>query len=62
MKTKSIKLNIMFNAFRTGMSMIFPVISFSYSSRILSPTGLGQVQFSQSIISYFILIAMLGRE
>ena len=60
MKTKSIKLNIMFNAFRTGMSMIFPVISFSYSSRILSPTGLGQVQFSQSIISYFILIAMLG--
>lgn len=60
MKPKSIKLNIMFNAFRTGMSMVFPLISFSYSSRILSPDGLGEVQFSQSIIAYFILIAMLG--
>lgn len=42
------------------MNLAFPIITFPYASRILMPEGIGQVNFANSIVQYFILIAGLG--
>lgn len=42
------------------MSLVMPVITFPYASRILMPEGIGKVNFSHSIVSYFSMIAGLG--
>lgn len=57
---KSIKKNILINFFRTFLTLAFPLITFPYASRILLPEGLGRVNFAQSIVSYFSVIASLG--
>lgn len=57
---KSLKKNALFNVLKTCMGIIFPLITFPYSSRILLPEGLGKVNFANSIISYFAMIASLG--
>ena len=59
-KLKSIKLNMFLNYIRTMLSLLFPLITFPYASRILMPEGLGKVNFARSIIQYFALLAMLG--
>ncbi|AEE17067.1 flippase [Treponema brennaborense] len=56
----SIKRNAFLNMVRTLLSIIFPLITFPYATRILQPEGIGKVQFSASIISYFVMIAGLG--
>ena len=60
MKEKSIKLNAVLNVIKQCMNLLFPLISFPYSSRILNPEGIGKVNFAQSIIAYFSLFAGLG--
>lgn len=60
MKNTSLKLNVVLNGMRILMQMIFPLISFPYASRTLLPSGIGAVNFSNSIIAYFVLIASLG--
>ena len=60
MKQKSLKLNAALNVLRTIMSLIFPIITFPYASRILLPEGIGKVNFVNSIVSYFSMLAMLG--
>lgn len=42
------------------MNILFPIISFPYASRVLLPNGIGAVNFANSIIEYFIMIAGLG--
>ena len=59
-KEKSLKKNAFFNVLKTLMGIMFPLITFPYTSRILLPDGLGKVNFANSIISYFIMIASLG--
>lgn len=54
------KKNIFFNSIRTFLNIGFPLITFPYVTRILSPNGLGTYDFNKSIVSYFILIAGLG--
>lgn len=44
----------------TASNFLFPLITFSYVSRILTPIGTGKVAFASSIISYFFYIAILG--
>lgn len=60
MKTKSMKLNFIFNTLKTLMTILFPAISFPYASRILGVSNIGAVQYSSSIVSYFALFAALG--
>lgn len=60
MKKKSIKFNAAINGFRTILNLIFPLITFPYVSRVLSVEELGKYNFSDSIVSYFMLIAALG--
>ena len=60
MKKTSIKINFIMNALLTMSSFIFPLITFPYVSRILSPEGTGKVSFANSVIAYFALFAQLG--
>ena len=60
MAQKSLKLNAFLNLIKSLMNIIFPIISFPYASRILMPEGIGKVNFANSIIEYFVLLAALG--
>lgn len=60
MKEKSLKLNAALNIVKQCMNLLFPLITFPYSSRILNPEGIGKVNFALSIVSYFSLLAGLG--
>lgn len=57
---KSLKKNAFLNVIKTLMGLLFPLITFPYASRILLPEGIGKVNFAQTIVSYFSIIAMLG--
>ena len=57
---KSLKKNAALNMTKTVMSLVFPLITFPYSSRMLGPVYIGKVNFAQSIVSYFALVAALG--
>ena len=57
---KSIKLNFIMNVILTMSSILFPLITFPYVSRILLPEGTGKVAFAASLISYFALFSQLG--
>ena len=59
-ETKSLKFNFIMNALLTMSQFIFPLITFPYVSRILSPEGIGKVSFATSVISYFAMFAQLG--
>lgn len=60
MKQKSLKKNAFYNSIKSVMNIIFPIISFPYASRILMPERIGAVNFANSIIEYFLMIAELG--
>ena len=60
MKKKSLSINAFFNSFRVVLNLIFPLITFPYVFRTLGVDYYGKYQFSNSIVSYFILLAALG--
>ena len=60
MKKASLKENFIMNILLTASSILFPLITFPYVSRILLPEGTGRVAFALSIISYFSMVASLG--
>lgn len=60
MKIRSIKYNAVFNIILTLSNILFPIITFPYISRVLSPEGIGITSFFSSIGSYGILVATLG--
>lgn len=60
MKEKSIKANAILNVIRLVSSILLPMISYPYISRVLGPTQLGKVDFATSIINYFSIIAGMG--
>lgn len=56
----SIKKNFAFNIILSVTQVLFPLITFSYVARVISPVGIGTVSFVESICRYAILIAALG--
>lgn len=60
MVEKSIQKNMTMSVLLTSASFIFPLITFSYVTKVLSPEGTGRVAFVSSIISYFSFFAALG--
>lgn len=56
----SIKKNFGFNLLNALLSIAFPIISFPYAARILSPEGIGKTMFIFSFAQYFALIAAFG--
>lgn len=60
MQQISLKKNSILNVIKTLSSVVFPLITFPYISRVLLPTNVGKVSFGSSFISYFSMIASLG--
>ena len=60
MKKRSLGLNAFLNGVRSVLNLLFPLITFPYVSRVLSVSGIGIYNFSNTYVSYFILIAGLG--
>lgn len=56
----SLKINMLLNSIKGIMQIAFPLISFPYVSRVLGVENIGRYNFSNSVISYFALLAGLG--
>ena len=48
------------NFILTASSVIFPLITFPYISRILLPVGTGKVASALAVVNYFSMVSMLG--
>ncbi|MBQ3291998.1 MAG: flippase [Mogibacterium sp.] len=59
-KTPSIKVNMLMNVLLTLSSIIFPLITLPYVTRVLNPAGIGKVYFATSVITFFSMLAELG--
>ena len=59
-KQKSLALNMIMNVILTMSSLIFPLITFPYVSRIVGAEGIGKVTFATSVVTYFSMFAQLG--
>ncbi len=55
-----VKRNFTYSSILTLSSYFFPLITYPYVSRILGVSGIGTVNFVDSIIEYAILISMMG--
>jgi O-antigen/teichoic acid export membrane protein len=60
LKIRSIKVNYVLNNIRLLLNVLIPLVIFPYVSRVLGPSGLGKVEFANSIVSYFVLFTTLG--
>ncbi|WP_081823111.1 flippase [Sharpea azabuensis] len=59
-QTKSVKINAILNVIKEFMSIIFPMITFPYASRVLGLINYGKYTFSVSIVNYISYIAAAG--
>lgn len=57
---KSLKKNIIFNIIYNICNLAFPLVTSMYVSRILLPEGIGNISFTQTNVSYFVSLAVLG--
>ncbi|MGE5629217.1 MAG: flippase [Solirubrobacterales bacterium] len=55
-----LKKNFIYNALLTTSGFVLPFITFPYVTRVLAPEGIGQVNFVNSFIQYFVIISSLG--
>lgn len=56
----SLVKNAVWNMIRVGSNVLFPLITFPYTSRVLGPAVKGEFEYVYAIVSYFILFANLG--
>lgn len=57
---RSIKVNTVFSILKSVSSVVFPLITFPYISRVLLPDNVGKISFSSTYVNYFLLLATLG--
>ena len=60
--TKKMGVNAALNLFKTALSIIFPLITYPYISRILGVENLGKINYTASIVGYFSLINLYIRK
>lgn len=60
MRKKNISKNYIVNTLYQLLVVIMPLITLPYLSRVIGAEGIGVYSFNNSIISYFILFAVLG--
>ena len=60
MEKKSIKKNYIYNLSYQMLLIITPLVTTPYLSRVLGADGIGSFSFAESIVSYFLLFAVLG--
>ena len=56
----SLRKNAVLNTIKQICAIIYPIITFPYISRVLGKYYYGKVNFSNSIVSYILMIAALG--
>jgi len=56
----SLNINFISDLLLKVVNLIFPLLTFPYLARVLSPSGIGSYEFIQSLVNIFILIAQLG--
>ena len=57
---RSIKLNMLLNALNGALGLLLPLITFPYVTRVLGVMNIGKINFTCSVISFFVLFAGLG--
>lgn len=57
---KSVSKNSAFSMINKGLSVIFPLVTVSYISRVLGAAGIGEVSSAQNLATYFSMAAALG--
>lgn len=57
---RSLKTNAILNAIRQSSSVILPLITFPYVSRVLGSIQYGKYSFSSSVVTYFYLLSTYG--
>ena len=57
---KSVSKNSAFSMMNKGLSVIFPLVTVSYISRVLGASGVGEVSSAQNLATYFSMAAALG--
>ena len=60
MKIHSVKFNFIMNFIMSASSIIFPLITFPYISRVLMAAGNGKVATASAVLAYFNMFASLG--
>ena len=60
MNKKSITINTLLNMVRMSLTIIVPLITYPYITRIFGAEGIGQYEWVKSVISIFSLIASMG--
>ncbi len=59
-KKAGIKSNFIYNLLGQAFTLLIPLVTTPYLSRILHEVGNGQISYTASIITYFVLFASLG--
>lgn len=59
-KADSIFKNQFFNMAMQVLNLLFPILAIPYTTRLFGPEILGEVNFANSVVQYFILIASAG--
>ena len=57
---ESIKKNFVFNSISSLLSIIVPIITTPYITRVLGPKVLGEYSFDYTVATYFVTVALLG--
>ena len=60
MEKSSVNSNTFFNTLKSVFSVLYPLITFPYISRVLQTDNIGKINFGNSIVSYVSLVASLG--
>ncbi len=60
MEKKSLVSNSIYNVIYKVFSVLFPLLTTAYISRVLLPSGVGRVTYANTVVSYFIILASLG--
>lgn len=60
MSEQKVHINSILNVIKSLSSVVFPLITFPYISRTLLTKNVGKINFGNSVISYFSLVASLG--
>jgi len=56
----SVKKNLAYNFLLSLSQVLFPLLSIPWLTRVLDPQGLGRVQFTDSLVYYFVVLAEAG--
>ena len=59
-KKKSITKNYIYNASYQALTLITPLITTPYISRVLEADGIGLYSYTTSIVTYFTMFGILG--